>query len=99
MFSSRAGARKSPHAQVNDSSSDVRITGRASGRKILEKIRHHPQPSMIAASSSSMGMAVKNWRNRKIRYGVPANPQRTHGQYVPTMPMRENRMYVGIKVA
>src|SRR5262249_56397222 len=54
---------------------------------------------MIAASSSSAGIAEKNWRNRNTRYGEVPSPHSTQGQYVLTSPTRENSTYVGITVS
>ena len=39
---------------------------RDSGSSVSQKKRNGPAPSMRAASSSSSGTVMKNWRNRNV---------------------------------
>jgi hypothetical protein len=48
----------------------VITTGRSNGKITPKNTRRGPQPSMIAASSSSRGIAAMKVRNRRITNGT-----------------------------
>ena len=48
----------------------VAIAGTESGKKIRHRIVQRLAPSMIAASSRSLGMLLKNWRKKKVPAAV-----------------------------
>ena len=52
-------------------SATVMIAGAESGSRMAHKNRKREQPSMNAASSSSLGMPRKNWRNKKMAKTLP----------------------------
>ena len=49
----------------------VASTGPDSGMIMFQKMRNGLAPSIRAASSSSSGMVMKNWRNRKMEKALP----------------------------
>ena len=55
-----------------------------------QKMANRPSPSTRAASSSSPGRAMKNWRMMKVAstLGAPKIGTRISGQWVLTMPQR-----------
>ena len=63
-----SGLKKSFHVQINEKMAVVARAGMISGTMIDEKIRKCPQPSIDAASSSSLGIVrmncmIKNTKN------------------------------------
>src|SRR5258708_7339758 len=68
-----SGAKKSLHDARNGSTVIVMKTGVDNGTMILKKIHSELAPSILAASSSSFGMLMKNCRNKKTANALPAN--------------------------
>src|SRR5260370_2193014 len=68
-----SGAKKSFHDARNARTVIVMNTGVDNGTMILKKIQSELAPSILAASSSSFGMLMKNCRNRKTAKALPAN--------------------------
>ena len=63
------------------STATVARTGRDSGRRIRQKNPNDPQPSIDAASSSSVGMLRKNGRRMTI---VSGRPKAASGRAIPS---------------
>ena len=68
-FMKMSAARNSFHELMNANRATVTIAGTASGRKMRVKRFQAEQPSTIAASSISRGIASKLLRMRKIEKG------------------------------
>ncbi len=74
--------------------------GRVSGRMMWKKLLNGPQPSILAASSSSRGSPRMNCTMRKTKNASMArNLGRMSGQYVFTRPSLLKMMYCGISTA
>ena len=61
--------------------------GLDNGRMIRQKQPHREQPSSMADSSSSLGMPMKNWRNRKMLNALPNHAGTQSGLNVPIQPI------------
>ena len=65
-----SGQSTSFHDPMNVKIATMASTGRASGQKIVKRMRSSPMPSMRAESISDCGICRKNWRSIRIRRGV-----------------------------
>ena len=65
-------------------SATAAIAGLASGTTTRIRIWNSPAPSTRMASVSSLGMVMKNWRNRKIENASPKKLGMISGFSVPT---------------
>src|SRR5690349_23490960 len=72
--------------------------GLESGRIISHKMRHEEAPSNRAASSSSCGIFIKNWRSRKIKNGQPNQAGIVNGSHESFHFNREKSTYCGMSV-
>src|SRR5450759_4099999 len=76
----------------------VATAGTMSGRMIRKKVLKYPQPSMRAASSSSLGRPRMNCTMRNTKNAsVPSNLGTIKGKNVFTQPNCWNRMYWGTR--
>jgi hypothetical protein len=71
------------------------IAGHACGTTTDSKVRSGPAPSIIAASSMSRGMLMKNCRSKKTFYAFPKKCGTRSGNQVPTQPILLKSAYVG----
>jgi hypothetical protein len=55
-----------------------------------QKMASSLQPSMRAASDSSLGMVRKNWRSKKMLKAPPKNAGTHNGSSVPIQPRERN---------
>ena len=55
---------------------------------IVIRIRSGPAPSIVAASSSSRGIVMKNWRSRKTLKALAKKWGMISGSHVPIQPRR-----------
>jgi len=69
--------------------------GFASGSRTSVKIRTSEQPSILAASLSSIGMVLKNCRSKKIENALPKKAGTQSGRKEPTQPSHLKRPNVG----
>src|SRR5919202_5676110 len=76
----------------------VPSAGLDSGKMMFQKTRKLDAPSMLEASSSSLGMLMKNWRSRKIKKGQPNQAGTMSGRKLLTHPSSLKRMKRGTMV-
>src|SRR6478752_6666189 len=90
-----SGARNSFQAFRKVNSATTESAGRDRGKITRQKMANSLQPSMRAASESSLGMVRKNWRKRKILNAPPKNDGTQSGKSVPIQPKLRNTPYSG----
>jgi len=77
----------------------VKSAALESGSKIRTRISNEPQPSMVAASSSSLGTPRKNCISMKMKNGPPPKIVGTiNGRYVSIHLKPLNMIYLGTSV-
>ena len=78
----------------------VARAGRARGRITCQKICQELAPSITAASSSSRGICMKNWRSRKTAKAPPPNQEgriRGHQVSIRVVPKRARGTLLNIR--
>ena len=90
-----SGARKSFHAKKKWNRQTAVMAGQACGTITESSVRNGPAPSIMAASSISRGMLMKNCRSRNTLYALPKKCGTSSGSHVPTQPSLVNSAYVG----
>src|SRR5688572_27324680 len=83
---------------MNASTATVAKAGFDRGKKMRQKIPKVEAPSRRAASSSSFGIVIKNWRSRKIKKGQPNQAGIISGANELLQPIELKSTYWGISV-
>ena len=92
--------KKSLHVQMKVKIAVVTSAGVLSGKMTRQKSRMGPQPSILAASSSSRGSARINWTIRKMKNAsVARNFGTIKGRKVLIQPTLLKRIYWGTTMA
>ena len=60
--------------------------GQACGRSTDQSVRNGPAPSMLAASSISVGIVMKYWRIRNTSNALAKKVGTSSGSHVPVQP-------------
>ena len=82
------GSKKSFQAPMNDKTATVAIAGLLSGTRICQRICQEDAPSISAASSSSRGSVIRNWRIRKMAKAAPKKLGATRASRCRATPSR-----------
>src|SRR5713226_10308241 len=71
------------------------MAAQACGTITDTSVRNGPAPSIMAASSRSRGMLMKNCRSKNTLYAFPKKWGTSNGSHVPTQPSLVNSAYEG----
>ncbi len=86
LFSSTNGKRKEFQTSSAAMMASAASPGFRFGRMTRKKVRNRPQPSIRAASSSSLGRLITNWRIRKTANGFTSMAGTISARWVSTQP-------------